>query len=165
MDLTGIVVLIAASYFAGIALGYRCYPALRGFYLAYAAFVSLALAVPLLKPDLVKDLAQHMVLCVVLGLVPAVHFLCTASGKEAACVLPYLLLMFGSYGAGACFYFARWPERHWPGYFDIIGHSHQFWHIFVLLAAVCWLQGCHAMMTELTLCEEAVAQEGSVLLP
>ncbi|CAE7442653.1 ngb2 [Symbiodinium microadriaticum] len=47
------------------------------------------------------------------------------ANTEAACVLPYLLLMFGSYGAGACFYFARWPECCWPGYFDIIGHSHQ----------------------------------------
>jgi len=165
MDLTGIVILIAASYFTGIALGYRCYPALRSFYLAYAALISVALAVPLLKRELVKDLAQHMVLCVVLGLVPAVHFLCAATGKEAACVLPYLLLMFGSYGAGACFYFARWPECCWPGYFDIVGHSHQFWHLFVLMAAVCWLQGCRAMTEIAMLCEVLDVPDEGMILP
>eukprot|EP00435_Cladocopium_sp_Y103_P048002 s39_g14.t1 len=45
--------------------------------------------------------------------------------KEIACVLPYLLQMFGFYGLGAIFYVSRWPECRWPGYFDIIGHSHQ----------------------------------------
>mmetsp|Transcript_70896 Transcript_70896/g.166365 ORF Transcript_70896/g.166365 Transcript_70896/m.166365 type:complete len:99 (-) Transcript_70896:13-309(-) len=88
-----------------------------------------------------------------MGLLPAVHFLAISTSKETSCVLPYLLKMFGSYGAGACFYFARWPERCWPGSFDIIGHSHQFWHLFVLLAAVSWLRGCSAMMLELSSCE------------
>jgi adiponectin receptor len=29
----------------------------------------------------------------------------------------------------------RWPERSFPGSFDIWGSSHQIFHIFVLLAA------------------------------
>jgi len=152
MDLTGIVVLITISYFAGIALGFRCYPALKSFYLFYAGAVSLALAVPLIKPELLKDLTRHMILCVAAGLVPAVHFICVATSKEMSCVLPYLLQMFGFYGLGAIFYVSRWPECRWPGYFDIIGHSHQFWHLFVLLAAASWVEGCSAMLLEISGC-------------
>mmetsp|Transcript_8294 Transcript_8294/g.9511 ORF Transcript_8294/g.9511 Transcript_8294/m.9511 type:complete len:172 (+) Transcript_8294:61-576(+) len=161
MDLTGIVVLITTSYFAGIALGFRCYPDLRNFYLFYAGAVSLALAVPLIKPDLLKDLTRHMILCVAAGGVPAVHFISVATSKELACVLPYLLQMFGFYGLGACFYVSRFPECRWPGYFDIIGHSHQFWHLFVLLAAASWVEGCSAMMTEISGCE-AIAPSTTV---
>ena len=163
MDLTGIVVLITVSYFAGIALGFRCYPALQSFYLVYASLVSLALAVPLLQPELVKDLTRHMIFCVACGVVPAVHFLSVATSKEIACVLPYLLQMFGFYGLGACFYVSRWPECRWPGYFDIIGHSHQFWHLFVLLAAASWVEGCSAMMLEITSCKAAEIEEATVI--
>ncbi|CAJ1415940.1 unnamed protein product [Effrenium voratum] len=110
LDLTGIVVLITASYFTGIALGYRCYPALRSFYLVYAGLVSVALSLPLMKPLLVKDMTRHLILCVAAGLVPAVHFTCVATDEEIGCVLPYLIQMFGFYGMGAWFYVRRWPE-------------------------------------------------------
>jgi len=142
LDLTGIVVLIAVSYFTGIALGYRCFPELQMFYLAYSACVTAALAGPLIKKDLVKDLTRHFIACVALGLVPAVHFVCIAEPEDIDLALPYLFRMFGCYGAGALFYVRRWPESLMPGYFDFIGHSHQVWHIFVLLAAASWVNGC-----------------------
>eukprot|EP00440_Ansanella_granifera_P028449 gb/GFBE01030915.1/.p1 GENE.gb/GFBE01030915.1/~~gb/GFBE01030915.1/.p1 ORF type:complete len:343 (+),score=35.73 gb/GFBE01030915.1/:1-1029(+) len=166
MDLTGIVTLIAVSYFTGIALGYRCHPELRGFYLMYAACVSLALAVPVVRPNLVEDMPRHFILCCVLGLVPAVHFTCVASQKEIDLLLPYLLNMFGCYGVGAMFYVSRFPESRWPGHFDILGHSHQFWHLFVLLAAASWVQGCWVMMLQKAECEVPVAtKDTSPILP
>ena len=36
---------------------------------------------------------------------------------------------------------ARWPERAWPGSFDIWGSSHQLFHILVVLAAASHLYG------------------------
>ena len=36
---------------------------------------------------------------------------------------------------------ARWPERTWPGRFDIWGSSHQIFHVFVVLAAASHLHG------------------------
>lgn len=36
---------------------------------------------------------------------------------------------------------ARWPERRWPGAFDIWGSSHQIFHVFVVLAAASHLYG------------------------
>ena len=41
----------------------------------------------------------------------------------------YLLL-------GGLFLYTNFPQRKFPGYFDIIGHSHQIWHIFVNLAII-----------------------------
>lgn len=145
MDLTGIVVLIVMSYFTGIALGYRCWPRLRRFYLVYAVGVAAALAWPLLRSQL-ADLTRHFIVCVALGVLPAAHFLYVSSQEDVACVVPYMLAMFGCYGAGAFFYLQRWPEKHWPGRFDILGHSHQVWHVFVLLAAVSWVRGSVVML-------------------
>jgi len=38
--------------------------------------------------------------------------------------------------AGAAIYASRIPERWMPGKLDLIGHSHQLWHITVVLAAL-----------------------------
>jgi len=144
-DLTGIVTLIVVSYFTGIALGLRCQTGLRRFYLVYAAGVALALAWPLMRPRL-DDLTRHFIVCVALGLVPAVHFMCVSPREDIALVVPYMLAMFGCYAAGAWFFIHRWPEKQWPGRFDLFGHSHQVWHVFVLLAAVSWVRGSSAML-------------------
>lgn len=146
VDQIGIVVLISASYFTGIALGFRCRPVLRCIYLAYAGGVALALLGPLLRPHLVQDMTRHFIVCVALGVIPAAHFMCISSREGVARVAPYLAAMFGCYGIGALFFVSRWPERRWPGRFDLLGHSHQFWHIFVLLAAVSWVRGSFAML-------------------
>ena len=40
------------------------------------------------------------------------------------------------YIGGAVVYALRVPERFFPGKFDIWGHSHQIFHVFVVMAAV-----------------------------
>merc|ERR1719162_1264369 len=70
LDQAGIATLIGASYFTGIALGYRCVPMLRRFYLVYSAVVVLLLSVPLAKPGLVTNMPRHFIICVAMGLVP-----------------------------------------------------------------------------------------------
>lgn len=144
MDLAGIVALIGVSYFTGIALAFHCCPRVRKFYLFYAAGVVLALAAPLVRAQL-ADLTRHFIICAGLGLVPAVHFVCVSSAEDVAIVVPYILTMFGCYGAGSWFFVQKWPERRWPGRFDLFGHSHQVWHMFVLLAAVSWVRGSIVM--------------------
>ena len=46
------------------------------------------------------------------------------------------VVMVGVYLSGALIYVGQYPERLWPGRFDIVGHSHQIWHLFVTWAAV-----------------------------
>lgn len=41
-----------------------------------------------------------------------------------------------AYAIGAGFYVSRVPERWWPGVFDIAGHSHQIFHVFVIMGAL-----------------------------
>jgi len=48
----------------------------------------------------------------------------------------YLVLQGILYIVGAAIYALRIPERFAPGKFDILGSSHQIFHIFVLAAAV-----------------------------
>lgn len=140
LDLSGIVVLIGASYFCGIALGFRCTPTVRLLWLVYAAVIVAALSAPLLFPGMMEDHTCHFIACVALGLVPAAHYMYISDTDEMLLVLPYLLAMFGCYGIGAWFFVQKLPERIWPGRFDLIGHSHQVWHVFVVLAAMSWAQ-------------------------
>lgn len=64
--------------------------------------------------------------------------------SEILVALAYEIAMGLLYGAGAVFYVARIPERWKPGAFDIVGHSHQIFHIFVVAAA---LVHCAATLT------------------
>ncbi|KAL8492056.1 hypothetical protein ACS0TY_023613 [Phlomoides rotata] len=40
------------------------------------------------------------------------------------------------YGVGVVFYVTRIPERWRPGVFDVVGHSHQIFHVFVVAAVL-----------------------------
>lgn len=50
--------------------------------------------------------------------------------------LMYEIAMGIFYGVGAVFYVGRIPERWKPGAFDIAGHSHQIFHVFVIAGAL-----------------------------
>lgn len=54
---------------------------------------------------------------------------CTSDALQ----LHFRQFMFAS--AAAFFYLSHYPERFWPGKFDILGHSHQIFHIFSVLAS------------------------------
>jgi adiponectin receptor len=55
--------------------------------------------------------------------------------------LGWLLLQGFLYILGATIYAARVPERLRPGKFDILGSSHQIFHVLVVCAAVAHLTG------------------------
>lgn len=156
LDHTGIVTLILTSFLAAVAIGFRCFPWLRLFYLVYSSGVGFALAIAIFRPAWVGNLPRHMIFCVASGVLPAGHFVALASPEHRAFVVPYVISMFGNYGLGALVLVKGWPERRWPGRFDIIGHSHQFWHLFVLAAASSWVNCCFGLLERVagTTCEE-----------
>ncbi|CAD7059877.1 unnamed protein product [Tilletia caries] len=49
--------------------------------------------------------------------------------------LSYVIASGAMYIVGACMYAARVPERFAPGRFDLLGASHQLFHVFILFAA------------------------------
>jgi len=55
--------------------------------------------------------------------------------------LTWVVLQGALYILGAGLYAARWPERSWPGSFDIWGSSHQIFHLLVVMAAASHLYG------------------------
>lgn len=50
--------------------------------------------------------------------------------------LQYVTAVALLYFMGVVVYVLRVPERWFPGRFDIWGHSHQIWHIFVVLGII-----------------------------
>jgi len=57
--------------------------------------------------------------------------------------------MLGLYGVGFWFYASAWPERRWPGQFDMALHSHQLWHACIVGAVLVWYAGCVAARSAL----------------
>ena len=46
------------------------------------------------------------------------------------------ILSLSLVGLGALLYAARWPERHYPKKFDIVGSSHQLFHVLVVIGGL-----------------------------
>merc|ERR1711879_1051783 len=87
------------------------------------------------------------------GLVPAAHYYLAPCilgddvqaprDHEVRAVLwPYLVATLVASLVGVGIYITRVPECHWPGSFDLIGQSHNFWHVFVLMAVLSFVEGC-----------------------
>lgn len=55
--------------------------------------------------------------------------------------IQWILLEGFFYILGAFLYGVRFPEKHNPGKYDMWGHSHQIFHILVVIAAFCHLTG------------------------
>lgn len=55
--------------------------------------------------------------------------------------------MFSLVALGFMFYASLIPERFYPGKFDMIGCSHQWWHILILAAMVYWNEAGVKLLT------------------
>lgn len=71
------------------------------------------------------------------GVIPATHAVILHwDHPQILMALVYEMVMGILYSVGAAIYIARIPERWKPGSFDIVGHSHQIFHVFVVAAAL-----------------------------
>ncbi|KAL3747760.1 hypothetical protein ACJRO7_016550 [Eucalyptus globulus] len=71
------------------------------------------------------------------SIVPVIHN-CIVNWSNPQCpiTLAYELAMALSYIRGTWFFVSRIPERLKPGWFDLAGHSHQIFHVFVIMGAL-----------------------------
>jgi adiponectin receptor len=78
-----------------------------------------------------------------MGIVPSIHHVLRYGVRMSldSFAIPYVLSMGALYLIGAFIYAFRIPECWFPGSFDIVGHSHQIWHLFVLAAAFVHFRG------------------------
>eukprot|EP00929_Paragymnodinium_shiwhaense_P093055 TRINITY_DN5310_c0_g1_i1.p1 TRINITY_DN5310_c0_g1~~TRINITY_DN5310_c0_g1_i1.p1 ORF type:complete len:332 (+),score=57.01 TRINITY_DN5310_c0_g1_i1:79-1074(+) len=139
-NVCGLVALL--GFFAGIPMGFHCYPMLQLAYMAQTVVVGITMAV-LLIWVIPKENWMMISTVITLGAlsstVPAVHWLAISSmGRQVAGLR---LVGCISLGIAACsVYFSYFPER-WsrPGRFDLLGNSHQIWH--VLIYGTIWSYG------------------------
>ncbi|XP_073002337.1 heptahelical transmembrane protein ADIPOR1-like [Typha latifolia] len=142
LDYVGIAVMIVASFFPPIYYIFQCEPHWQLVYLAAISAMGLLTVYTLLSPHLStgKFRSYRALLFVGMGLsglVPAVHAVVVNWGEPKRNVtLAYEAAMAVSYLVGTIFYVSRVPERWKPGMFDVTGHSHQIFHVFVMAGAL-----------------------------
>lgn len=138
MDYTGITTMIITSFFPPIYYIFQCEPLYQVVYLSGISLLGTFTIASLLSSGQCR--AQRATLFVsmgLFGLVPAAHA-CVLNwdNPKRNLTLAYESIMALSYLIGTGFYVGRIPERWGPGWFDLAGHSHQIFHVFVVLGAL-----------------------------
>ncbi|KAI0184626.1 hemolysin III family channel protein [Xylaria flabelliformis] len=148
LDYSGIVCLIVGSYVPALYYALFCKPVLMSVYLYGIFLLGFGCGVVswverFRTPGWRPYRALMFVGLGVSGVVPVLHGL-RLYGYQSLnerMGLDWVLLQGALYIFGAFLYAVRWPERTSPGTFDIWGHSHQLFHILILLAAASHLKG------------------------
>ncbi|PIN08244.1 hypothetical protein CDL12_19201 [Handroanthus impetiginosus] len=142
LDYTGISLMIVSSFFAPIYYAFSDHPNYLLLYLSSITFLGILVVVTLLAPTLSTSRFRSFRAALFLsmgfsGVIPATHAVVLYWNDSLVLgALGYEIAMGVLYGVGAVFYVTRIPERWKPGAFDIVGHSHQIFHVFVVVAAL-----------------------------
>ncbi|KAJ8901949.1 hypothetical protein NDN08_004151 [Rhodosorus marinus] len=143
-DARGILGLTCASYPSMLVSIFRTMPVTRNLYIAMVLIfnVGTSLFVEFSSyKKLVRYRVQVMLFTAKLGIVPAVHFIIVHDdGKLINAFIYGFLKMAAMYTFGIVIYGTQLPERLFPGKVNIVGHSHQWWHVCVFLASASWAQ-------------------------
>ncbi|KAK6126998.1 hypothetical protein DH2020_039264 [Rehmannia glutinosa] len=142
LDYAGISLMIVSSFFAPIYYTFSDHPYWLILYLSSITLVGVLVVITLLTPALssarFRSFRATLFLCMGFsGVIPATHAIILHWDQpQIRGSLGYEIAMGILYGVGAVFYVTRIPERWRPGTFDIVGHSHQIFHVFVVAAAL-----------------------------
>ncbi|XP_057768007.1 heptahelical transmembrane protein 1-like [Salvia miltiorrhiza] len=142
LDYVGIAVMIITSFFPPIYYIFQCSPGWQLLYLSGITAMGLCTMAALLSPPLSAPRYRPLrallfVSMGLFGLFPALHALVLNwRDPHRDLILAYESAMAASYLLGTLFYVTRVPERWLPGRFDLAGHSHQIFHVFVLVGAL-----------------------------
>jgi len=152
LDYVGISMLIVGSYIPWTYYGFYCHTTHRAVYLIAISILCIItiivtmarrFATPVYRP--IRALLYVVLGC--FGIIPATHFIVMKGWEAAVTELrpDYMLTMGGMYILGAALYGSRIPERLMPGKCDLVGQSHQIFHILVVGAALLHLKGVYEM--------------------
>ncbi|XWS70746.1 hypothetical protein CRYUN_Cryun03dG0075200 [Craigia yunnanensis] len=142
IDYAGITTMIITSFFPPIYYIFQCDPQWHSVYLGGITALGLFTILTLLSPTLStgKFRAFRALLFSSMGLfgiVPGIHAaIVNWSNPRRNVTLAYESAMAIFYLTGTMFYVSRIPERLKPGWFDLAGHSHQIFHILVVMGAL-----------------------------
>ncbi|GAV67988.1 HlyIII domain-containing protein [Cephalotus follicularis] len=141
LDYAGIAALICTSFYPPVYYSFMCYPFFCNLYLGFITVLGIAAVLVSMVPVFQKPEFRTMRASLFFGMglsgvAPILHKLIWFSHQpEALHTTWYEILMGVFYGVGALVYATRIPERWMPGKFDIAGHSHQLFHVFVVAGA------------------------------
>ncbi|XP_074581908.1 heptahelical transmembrane protein ADIPOR2-like isoform X2 [Curcuma longa] len=142
LDYAGISLMIVSSFVPPVYYAFLCHTTARRIYLGTIAALGLIAVVTLLAPALSSPRFRVFRAALFLamgfsGVVPAAHALCLNwDHHEVHVALALETAMAVAYASGAMVYASRIPERWRPGEFDLVGHSHQIFHVLVLVGAL-----------------------------
>lgn len=144
LDYLGICILIAASMLAILSISFNDLATQRYFFSGLSIALGLACSYASLsdifRSRKYRPVRAFMFVCYGLsGVLPVVYgaFAFGYSEMSRRTCLPYLLAEAFFYIFGAFLYAVRFPEKYNPGHYDLFGHSHQLFHVFVVIAAYC----------------------------
>ncbi|KAK1317341.1 hypothetical protein QJS10_CPA05g01203 [Acorus calamus] len=141
LDYTGISSLIVTSFYPLVFYSFMCDPFFRNLYMSFITLFGVATVlvslVPIFQTPEFRPARAGLFVCMgVSGLVPILHKMILFGDRaEVVESTGYELLMGLFYALGVVVYAARIPERWLPGKFDLIGHSHQWFHVLVVAGA------------------------------
>lgn len=134
--------MIVTSFYPSVYYVFLCQPTVRWMYLTgISLFGALTLMLSLLSRfQTVRWRATRATCFSILGLfgvVPWGHVIWTKAYVNQTVNTVMLLdgFMAACYLTGATIYANRVPEKWFPGKFDLFFHSHQIFHVFVVVAA------------------------------
>ncbi|KAJ7978997.1 Heptahelical transmembrane protein [Quillaja saponaria] len=142
IDYVGIVVMIITSFFPQIYYIFQCESHWQFVYLGGITAMGLFTIVTLLSPSHSTGksrIFRALLFCSMglFGIVPAFHAIVINWGNPRRNItLAYESAMALSYLTGTFFFVTRIPERWKPGWFDLAGHSHQIFHVLVVMGAL-----------------------------
>eukprot|EP01066_Platyproteum_vivax_P021277 Platyproteum_vivax@DN9324_c0_g1_i1.p1 len=145
LDYTGITLLITGSFTPLLYYGFYCskwYVILHHVLPSiFASIILLAIMnrrfFSFLKPEYAFARVSVFIGFGLSGFLPIVHMVIYNWNTQFAIwrIVGWMALTGGSYITGGMLYACRFPEKYFPGTFDIWGSSHQIFHLFVLMGA------------------------------
>lgn len=170
LDYCGISLLIAGSIVPCLYYAFYCSLATQLFYSFItiglcAASVTVSFAEKFSEPHYRPLRASVFTSYAFSSFIPAVHWFWAHADQDVLhssfqTAIICLISMAILYICGALVYALRIPERFYPGKFDFYFHSHQLFHIFVILAAICHLRGITSMADVRLFAQESTCQVG-----
>lgn len=143
IDISGIGMLILGCFYPPIYYSFYCHPYWGTVYIVASTVGCIIASVVFLVPRYTTDTYRFFRICLFvsicsLALLPTTHLLMIYGTKNTLFIEASsgVLQMCVICLTGLLFYATKIPERFSPGKFDVMLHSHQFWHSFILVATV-----------------------------
>lgn len=146
LDLAGISLGLCACYIPAIYYAFYCHVTWQGIYLIGVVLLTvISLAFQFHPLFLTSRWASRRLLLfcglVAYGIGPSLHWALLLGGWNNFTVrlfLPKVVVMYLLGVLALGFYAFKIPERYFPGKVNFVGSSHQWWHLFIVLAYYWW---------------------------